>query len=347
VKFNTLKLDDFVVHRIPERSDPDDDGPVLSEAASPRDSHVFAFFRQRMSGVMASKGLPIEPDTALFSANSRAEEVLLAVARLVEDPDELVAASREIGQRLYDAQDGRNPAGILVVARGEIDGQPCVGILKLEHERGVQAEEEHNAAGQLVFRVILHNDLLLTEKTAVFKGAIFRRRSARDTTMIAEASDLQNKRDLAGFFLTEFLGCRLVDDPPEATRKYFDAAESYLNTQVEDPEKLARYEGALLAQMNSAVTTVDPDRFARDNLDAAEHQAFLDHLKAAGAPTKAFSKDTERIKSRIKRVAYRFDSGIKLAGTPEAMDEHVEIDTSTDGTRVIVTDEIATMSGGG
>jgi len=307
---------------------------------------VFAFFRQRMSGVMANKGLPIEPDTALVSANPKAGDVLLAVARLVEDPDELVRASREIGQRLYDAQDGRNPAGILVVARGEVDGQPCVGILKLEHERGVQAEEEHNDAGQLVFRVILHDDLLLTEKTAVFKGAIFRRRSARDATLVAEASDLQNKRELAGFFLTEFLGCRLVDDPPEATRKYLDAAERFLNTQVEDPEMHARYEGALLAQMNSAVTTIDPDRFARDHLDAAEHQPFLDHLKAAGAPTKPFPKDTGRVASRLKRVAYRFDSGIKLAGTPEAMDEHVEIAKSTYGTRVTVTDEIATMSGG-
>jgi len=195
--------------------------------------------------------------------------------------------------------------------------------------------------------VELADDLLLTEKTAVFKSAIFRRQSASDSTLLAEASDLQNQRDLAGFFLTEFLGCKLVDDPPEATRKYFDTAEGYINTRVADPEKQARYEGALLAQMNSASLSIDPDRFARDHLDTDEHQPFLDHLKARAAQTTTFPKDTGRIKARIKRVAYRFDSGIKLTGTPTAMAEHVKIVTSDDGTRVTVTDEIAQMSGGG
>ena len=347
MKFNTLKLDDVVVHRVPAKNDPTATGPVLSEAPSPQDNKVFAFFRQRMSGVMANRGLPIEPDTTIVAANPPAGEVLLAVTRLVGDPQELVSASREIAVRLYDAQDGRNPAGILVVARGEIDGQPCAGILKLEHERGVQAEEEHNDDGQLVFRVILHDDLLLTEKTAVFKSAVFRRRSASDPALLAEASDLQNQRDLAGFFLTEFLGCKLVDDPPEATRKYFDAAEDYINTRVADPEKQARYEGALLAQMNSAALSIAPDRFARDHLGTEEHQPFLDHLTASGAQTTTFPKDIGRIKARIKRVAYRFDSGIKLAGTPTAMAEHVKIVKSNDGTKVTVSDEIAQMSGGG
>jgi hypothetical protein len=347
MKFNTLKLSDVMVHMVPATNADGPKEPVLSEAPSPNDSNVFTFFRQRMSGVMANKGLPIEPDPALAANDPNAGDVVAAVSRVLHNPHDLVGASQEIATRLYDAQDGRNPAGILVVAAGEIDGQRCIGILKLEHERGVQAEQERNAQGQLVFRVILHDDLLLTEKTAVFKSALFRARSTSDETLIAEASDLQNQRDLAGFFLTSFLGCKLVDDPPEATRKYFGAAEHYINTQVADPEKQARYEGALLAQMNSAVPTVDPDRFARENLDAREHQAFLDHLKTAGANTKAFPKDTARIKARIKRVAYRFDSGIKLAGTPDAMNQHVEIDSSNDGTRVTVTDEIAQMTGGG
>jgi len=347
VKFNTLKLHDVVVHRVPAKGNPTLSGPILSEAPSPHDSNVFAFFRQRMSGVMANKGLPIEPDPKLLNTDPAIGDVLRAVASVVSDPAQLVPASREIATRLYLAQDKRNPEGILVVARGDIDGEPCVGILKLEHERGVQAEEEQNDAGQLVFRIVLHDDLLLTEKTAVFKSAVFRRRDPHDETLVAEASDLQNQRDLAGFFLTKFLGCRLVDDPPEATRKYFDAAEHFLNTQVADPEKLARYEGALLAQMNSSVATIDPDRFARDHLDAKEHQPFLDHLNSAGAHTTSFPKDTERIKARIKRVAYRFDSGIKLAGTPAAMTEHVEIAQSEDETKVTVTDGITQMSGGG
>lgn len=236
MKFNTFSIDDIIVHKVPVKNAPGTTGPLLSEAASPHDDNVFYFFRQRMSGVMANRGLPVEPDPARAASNAKVGVVLEAVAGLVSDPAELVPASQAIAQRLYETQDGRNPAGILVVARA----QPCVGILKLEHEKGVQAEQSRDADGQIVFRVILHDDLLLTEKTAVFKSAVFRRRSDADATMVAEASDLQNQRDLAGFFLAEFLGCRLVDDPPEATRKYFDAAETFVNAAVSDPEKRAR-----------------------------------------------------------------------------------------------------------
>ena len=163
----------------------------------------------------------------------------------------------------------------------------------------------------------------------------------------AQASDLQNARELAGFFLTRFLGCKLVDDPPEATRKYFDAAERYINEKVQDPEKRAAREGALLAQMNSSSQTIHPDRFARDHLEASEHQAFLDHLKAAGASTTAFPKDTVRIKARIRRIAYGFESGLKLVGTPDAMDQHVDINDDGEETQVVITDSIRHVRGGG
>ena len=348
MQFNTLRLDDIVVHRVPGRGEPGATGPLLSEATSPREPRVFGFFRQRLSGVMARKGLPVEPDPAALALDATVGTVMTAVRAIIDDTANLVTASQTIAQRLWDTQDRRNPAGILVVARGSIDDLACAGILKLEHERGVQAEQETNDRGQLVFRVILHDDLLLTDRTAVFKGAIVRIAGPTDNALVSEASDLQNLRDVAGFFLRKFLGCKLVDDPPEATRKYFEAAEDFVNSEVRDPEKRARYEGALLAQMNSAVEAVDPDRFARENFDADEHQQFLDHLSAKGASTRSFTKDTSRITGRIRRISYGFRSGIRLVGQPEAMADHVEIATDEAvGTRVTITDEITGMKGAG
>src|SRR5205085_660101 len=140
------------------------------------------------------------------------------------DGTRLVSESRRIAERLYAVQDSRNSEGILVVARGQIDAGPCVGILKLEHEKGVQAQEEQDHAGHRVFKVVLHEDLVLTQTTRVFKGALFRLATADGGdggSLEGLASDLQTEGDVAGFFLGAFLGSKLVDIPSVATEKYF------------------------------------------------------------------------------------------------------------------------------
>jgi len=163
VEYNTLAFDEIVIHRVPSRGDAGATGPHLSQAPSPKDAKVFGFFRQRLSGVMARKGLPVEPDNARFTSDAILKTVIDAAGAIISDPTRLDPASQSIAQRLWDTQDARNPAGILVLARGRIDGLPCTGILKLEHERGVQAEEDTDDKGQPVFKVILHDDLLLTD----------------------------------------------------------------------------------------------------------------------------------------------------------------------------------------
>jgi 37-kD nucleoid-associated bacterial protein len=180
---------------------------------------------------------------------------------------------------------------------------------------------------------------LLTQKTLVFKGALARHRSSTTTTLSAMASDLQVERHVASFFLEDFLGCELVDSAPVATEKFFDAAEKWVET-LDDPEKQHRYEVALLATMHSADRTVDPVQFANNSLSADEHQSFIDHLTQDGVRTARFPKDTSNIDGRIKRLAYNFESGIRLVGTPDAMDEHVRIVTEDQQDQVIVEDQI-------
>jgi hypothetical protein len=89
---------------------------------------------------------------------------------------------------------------------------------------------------------------------------------------------------------------------------------------------------------------VDPARFADNSIAAEEHQNFIDHLEARGVRTARFPKDTVNIEGRIKRLAYNFESGIKLVGPPEAMDEHVRIVAQdAENATVIIEDEIKTI----
>jgi hypothetical protein len=295
------------------------------------------YFQRRLRGVMAERGLDIEKDPKLDA------KAMDAMGAVLADHKKLVTSSQVLAQLLYDAQDRRNPEGILVVALGQLEGLPALGILKLEHERGITAEEESTAQGR-VFKIVLHEDLMLTERTVVFKGAIFRRESAKSDEIVGLASDMQVERNLAWFFLEKFLGCRLVTNPAKSTEDYFDAAETFIAT-LDDPEKRGRYEMALLTQMHTAtVKTVDPMKFARDTLTVNETQPFLDHLKERDVSDRSFPKDTSAIDGRIKRLAYNFESGIKLMGQPEAMKQHVRVDQPADGTaRVTIEDEIVAV----
>jgi hypothetical protein len=327
-----LQLSELVIHQVPKSAEKGApaSAPTLSEVADPQTAEVRGYFESRLQAVMTDHGFPIERDSELDAAGFD------AVTSVFNNQEALVPASQFLAKRLFKVQDRRNPDGILVVGHGDLRGERVVTLLKLEHERGVRAERESTAEG-LVFRIVLHKDLMLTAKTKVFKAAVFRRN--KDGGLEGMIADQQVEHRAAGFFLEEFLGCQLVRDPAVSTAEYFDAAESFIGT-VSDPERKARYEMALLSQMHSsAVKVVDPVRFADEHLapETHDHQRFLDHLNEKGVSEQRFSKDVSEIKGRIKRMAFDFDSGIKLFGAPEAIDEHVEIESDADQQSVAVT----------
>jgi 37-kD nucleoid-associated bacterial protein len=335
-----LQLKQVIVHRVPSAVDVGS-APRFSDVPAPPSGSVTAYFEQRVSGVMGDQGMEIEPED---EAESATRDAILAILR---DPDSLAEQSRLIGQRLYDAQDKRNPEGIAVVGVGTIDDLPAVAVLKLEHERGVTAEERELENGQFMFELVVHNDLMLTERTVLFKCAVFRPNNRTDWRLEGVAADLQ-VRGVANFFLTKFLGCRLVEQPSVLTEKFLSASEAWIGS-IEDPEKKTRYEIQLLAHLNNnQLAAVDPRGYAQSALTAAEQDEYLSFLVAHAVPRRRFPKDIEAIKGRIKRVAYEYASGIKLVARPQAMEDHVSFEERQgERTRTIIDDDLTKTHGAG
>jgi len=169
-------------------------------------------------------------------------------------------------------------------------GRRALGILKLEHENGLRAELTEEA-GVHVFRIIVHDDLMLTPKTELFKGAVFV--ASEDDRLEAYAADMQSRAAMADFFLGSFLGCKLVESPLVTTERFFNEAERFING-LADAEKRARYEMALLAEMHSAHTQVNPNVFARTAFERGDHQSFRHALDTADVPWAAFTKGHDR-----------------------------------------------------
>jgi len=335
-----MKTDEFllsrlIIHRVPDKkAGTEARGPVLSQVAGEHPDDVRAYFQRRLRKVMKDRGQDV---VIAADGDKRTTDAVRAIAA---DPRLFVEQSQTLAHLLYEAQDGRNPAGILVVGLGTIVDRPAVGLLKLENERGVRAQEQQTEAGETFLQVTILSDLLLTDRTKVFKAAVFCP-DGDPPTLVGVAADEQVERNLASFFLREFLGCELRSSPAVQTERYFGTVESYLG-QIPDAEERARCEIALLNQMQSRlVRTIDPVQFANDVLGEETHQPFLDHLRENRVPEHVFPKDISAIENRIKRVAYGFESGIQLMGNPDAMRDHVTFGKKDgDTSRVIIRDKM-------
>lgn len=339
INLQLLQIDALIIHRVPKKSGQGEDpvAPTLSEATTPDDPRVRAFFQRRIRAAVEDRGLPIEVDPGRDRAASDAIEAML------NDAAQLTARSRALATRLFEVQDLRNPTGLLVAGVGRLSRRACIILLKIEHDSGIRAEERR-IGGQLTFEVVVHDDLLLTPHTQLFKGAVF----ALDGAEIeALGADMQVRGGMADFFLEDFLGFRLHETAAVTTGRFLDIGERWIG-QLADPEKQARYEVALLAQLQSAVRSVNVPQFAEMNIDVADHQSFQDAVRGGGLRWSTFRKDTSRVESRIKRVAYTFASGIKIVGRPEAMDSHVDVENLAGSrARVTVEDELNRVSSHG
>jgi 37-kD nucleoid-associated bacterial protein len=327
-----LRLADVIVHRIPKANSGLE--PRYSDVLAPESDRVVGYFQRRLHDVLGRSGVGIEAEPALESV------VRDAVVATLKDKSTLPGQSKVIAKRLYESQDSRSPEGIVVITLGEIDKLPCVCVLKLEHEQGVTAEEVERVDGQLQFELVVHDELVLTEKTVLFKCALFKPTSDTDWTLEGLAADLQVTRPVADFFLTKFLGCKLVEAPSIMTERFLAASEGWIAT-VESDEDKNLYETALVTHLQSQLNDVDPVSFARNTLRSPqERDQYLNFLVEHGSRRQRFPKDTSTVAGRIKRVAHEFASGLKVVARPDVMRERLRFEETEKGSRAIIEDDL-------
>ena len=296
----------WVIHEIPKTFKKQEGvAPTLSEALSPYDVDVARFFERKISDSFGRSKHEIQPVIDKATPKS--------VAGRLRDEHELVDLSVELGRRLHDSQSGAMSGGLLVVMEGTHDGHPILSVLKLEKEEGARASSA-KVEGKTTYSVEYMRDLFLTGRTRVFKVAVFALND--DGTLVGWVSDPQSKgTEVADFFLETFLECALANDPKVATRHFHAEVEKFINEKIVDPEKKARYETAVIAELNRKDAEVRLRSFAESNLDVEDRNAFTSAMQGAGVES-TFVKDVHLIKSRIRRMQYEFEAGVKVSYPP-------------------------------
>jgi hypothetical protein len=344
----TFFVDQIVVHDVPRNNTnttPED--IAYSDAPSPLNAELRNFFKEKTTQSLGRHGYGVEHDP------DQKSPVPGLIEAVMKDPAQLIVASRDIARHLYDSQPAVSNPGLLVALLGRAETAACLAILKLEREDAIRVEETTLPDGGKTFSVAHLRDLMLGKHTRLFKASAFRMPGSGLESLEGIVSDDQRgynpTTEVATFFLARFLGARLRNAPDVATKSFFETTQSWIETEVAEPEKKARYEIALLGEMNRQANTLSPNSFANENLDVEDRQGYRSFLAKAEAPTTSIEKDLKLVAAKVKRLSMRFvESKLKLSGPPEDVEKYVTVNpTDSEAAPVEIHDRIDEVSGGG
>jgi hypothetical protein len=313
MNIDSFQIGDIVIHDVPLPSD-DGDDVILTDAPIELDVDLRRYFRDKIVGSLKKRGLEVVADP---EGEATVRE---AVAAILADNRELVQQSQTLARHLFAIQNKSNSEGLLAVATGttEDDGA-VVSIFKLEREQGLRLQILRRNQQNLVDIEHLRN-LTLTDKTKVFKTSIlFLQTPGDDVSLAGSASDdqrgMREGEGVANFFLARFLGCRLRANPEITTRDFVKGVETFING-LENQERQASYQIALLATLQDQRRDISPRAFAENNLQADDRPAYRASLEAAGInPATTFQKDLKLAHST--GFKWYFEHGMTLIGSRE------------------------------
>jgi hypothetical protein len=342
-----LTINRIIIHEVPRHLRSDARSvPKFSEIESPLDSELRQFFREKIIETVGSSSAY----GVVFDSTTTSPVPGLVRAFLEGSSADFVDMSKQVAQHLHGAQGGASPDGLVTIVDCSIAGATALGILKLEKEAGVRLRET-TQNGLRTFDVNYIRDLILTRKTKLFKiGLFYRPDSGADGDPQGTVCDEQRgylpRTEVASFFLTEFLGCRLAEEPQIATKRFFLAAQDFFNAQLEDPVERTEALNHLLSEVTNRRTRINTLDFARNSLPAPQRRPFLEYLRQQGLEDRTIPKDIALIEAQTKKMALEFQNGISVVGKREAFEESVRVDRARGGeTRVQITGLLKRVKG--
>lgn len=312
-----IKVEQLIIHELPTSVHPDG---RLSDQLSPLTDHVRLFFQERLKTALANTAVPIMFDEDTPSpVPATIKELLRPVKKKPAASSfakQFVPATQLIARHLISVRTNVHSEGLLGCVSGATGPATFVAIIKLELQDGIRAHLKGDK-GKQHFEVEVVDDLMLTKNTRIFKVAYFESLAEIEATVCD--NQIQRGKLVADYFLGGFLGCALADRSDLVTKKFFETVRGHFQS-VSDPEKRSRYFAAALAELNSNRTTVQVARFANENLERPDRKPFLDALSDAKIP-KAFPKNTDRIRKRIRRIRWDFDGDLSVSAPSDAVEK--------------------------
>ena len=220
-----LEIKKMIIHEVPRKASGGGQAsnPVYSEVESPLTNDLVIFFRGK---IIESSGSSNAFEVCLDD-NSSSPIPKLINTYLTNTGVDFVDISQKIAKHLCDCQTAVNPGGLITVVDCVFGSCKAIAILKVEKEAGVRLNQS-KVNGKTTFNIRYIKDLIFSKKTKLFKSGLFIQIGAKMKTIEGLVCDQQRSRfarnEVAMFFLNDFLGCQMLQDPAVATKHFFEAA---------------------------------------------------------------------------------------------------------------------------
>lgn len=319
-----LQVDELIVHDIPKklskrvlRETPDitSEQPVFSQVASPVNEAIVSFFHDRITGTIGSTAAI----DVLFDPSSKSPISKLMNEYFFGDENRQILITQQIAQYLFDIQNAQNSSGLLLFIRCSLREHTVLAILKVEREEGVRVRQQIVQNGLMTFDVEHIRDLMLTKKTKLFKIVLFYLKEQTIKGILCDQQRAYNNRDVADFFISDFLGCMFTEAPQILTKKYYEVTQKYINEKINSAEQKGSLLNHLVSELTNQSEIINPTEFARRALPADQRDHYIQYIKENGSTTGSFNKECSMIESKLKKIQYDFLSGISVFGSQEAI----------------------------
>jgi hypothetical protein len=260
-------------------------------------------------------GIALAPEGG--QQRSRVRELLLAIARgAYGEKDE---ASRELACRLAGATTRRSPPGLLVILSGR-QGQVCRLVLwKFPADEGLQAQI---LSGSITINLLRD---AFSKSSSYFKAAVFEEGDAESVFWEGRVEDRQMKqrlREVADFWVEDFLAARLVFKPAHGTRVLAKALGQLLSRVESADDRDALISAATVAKAQPG-RRISIAGFAGDYLPRELGEGLIELAGGHEVADHVFELDSETLGKEFNMRSLVLDGQFTVKGPMDRFDDVV------------------------
>lgn len=295
--------------------------PLCYDELISLDSDSSDVLQMRLTAALGNRSHGVQMTIAKTASGSFVQK---AASIMATNDSTFLTMSKQFAEDLTDSQTSpRWPGGVLIVVSGKVGApsKPFIAIVKAETDKGFSVIEAH---GKITLQLI--NKMLLSETQRLYKVGILVERAAVKPNQdgLYDAANYfaflfdhlltgSEVGKAAAYFYDAFLGLNISSSTRQQTRVFYEETISFINSSsMADEDKYSLRE-ALRAELKSNTATLNLEDFADRSLPEPLRAPYIAQVKKKGFPGHSIVKDTEYIKSKLRKPRnVVFTSGVTI-----------------------------------